>query len=291
MADDATTIEPVKLSDLTTAVVGGTGVFDVLMKAMAANVQLEFDKQRIKAQDYAQVYLSGMANVAQIAVQFLLQKDKAALDAQLVAEQIELAKVELQIQQVKLEQEELNKELITAQTNKLIRETALIDSQEEQIKSQTAMITKQTENLTNQDLLVAKQILKTDAETANTITQNDQILAEICLLKGQFDLVVVQKLQTTAQTSLVQQKLATEKAQTVETGVDDNSVIGKQKLLYAAQTDGFKRDAEQKAAKMLIDTWSVRRTTDDGTVADDTNLLNDATIGRAVTVVLAGVGA
>jgi hypothetical protein len=102
---------------------------------------------------------------------------------------------------------------------------------------------------------------------------------------------MLQKLQTTAQTSLVQQKIATEKAQTIATGVDDNSVIGKQKLLYGAQTDGFKRDAEQKAAKMLIDTWNVRRTTDEGTVADDTNRLSDATIGRAVEKVMAGIGA
>ena len=110
------------------------------------------------------------------------------------------------------------------------------------------------------------------------------------MLKAQYDLTMVQKLQTTAQTSLVQQKIATEKAQTVETGIDENSVIGRQKALYLAQTEGFKRDAEQKAAKMLIDTWNVRRTTDESTVADEVNKLSDATIGRAVTKVLDGVG-
>jgi hypothetical protein len=87
------------------------------------------------------------------------------------------------------------------------------------------------------------------------------------------------------------QKKVTERAQTVGDGVDDNSVIGKQKLLYAAQTSGFTRDAEQKAAKLLVDSWSVRRTTDEGTVADGTNMLNDATVGRAVNKLLAGVGA
>ena len=74
-------------------------------------------------------------------------------------------------------------------------------------------------------------------------------------------------------------------------GVDENSVVGRQKLLYKAQTDGFSRDAEQKAAKLLVDSWSTRRATDEGTVADATNMLNDATVGRSVKKLLAGVGA
>ena len=68
-------------------------------------------------------------------------------------------------------------------------------------------------------------------------------------------------------------------------------MIGKQKALYGAQTDGVKRDAEQKAAKLLADTWSVRRTTDEATVADATNKLNDATVGRAIEKLLSGIGA
>ena len=73
--------------------------------------------------------------------------------------------------------------------------------------------------------------------------------------------------------------------------MDDNSVIGKQKALYGAQTEGFTRDAEQKAAKLMVDSWNVRRTTDEGTVADSTNMLNDAAVGRAVNKLLSGVGA
>jgi hypothetical protein len=99
------------------------------------------------------------------------------------------------------------------------------------------------------------------------------------------------KLKTAQETALLGQKVASERAQTVGAGVDADSVIGKQKSLYQAQADGFKRDAEQKAAKLLVDSWNVRRTTDSGTVADGTNMLNDATVGRAVKAVLAGVGA
>ena len=68
-------------------------------------------------------------------------------------------------------------------------------------------------------------------------------------------------------------------------------MVGKQKALYTAQTTGFTRDAEQKAAKLMVDSWNVRRTTDDGTVADGVNNLNDAAVGRAVIKLLNGVGA
>ena len=90
---------------------------------------------------------------------------------------------------------------------------------------------------------------------------------------------------------MLTQKLATEKAQTVALGVDADSVLGRQKALYLAQTTGFTRDAEQKVAKVMVDTWNVRRTTDEGTVADGTNMLSDAIVGRAVNKMLAGVGA
>jgi len=139
--------------------------------------------------------------------------------------------------------------------------------------------------------LAEAQILQAQAETANTKQQLLNLQAQECLLKAQYDIAMLTKLQTTAQTTLIQQKTATERAQIVETGVDDNSVIGRQKILYKAQSDGFQRDAEQKAAKLMTDTWNVRRTTDSGTVADATNMLNDATIGRSILKMLDGVQA
>lgn len=132
--------------------------------------------------------------------------------------------------------------------------------------------------------LLNQQIL--NAEVENRVLE-----AQVCKLKAEYDLILEQRLKTTEETGLLAQKKITERAQTVGAGVDDDSVVGRQKMLYKAQTDGFQRDAEQKTAKTLIDTWNVRRTTDDATVADGTNMLNDATIGRAVSKLLAGVGA
>jgi hypothetical protein len=151
------------------------------------------------------------------------------------------------------------------------------------------LLTKKKEDLEAQ--LLTKQIALSEQQRLNAIAENAVLVAQECKLRAEFDLIQANILKANQETSLLSQKVATERAQVIAMGVDDNSVIGRQKSLYQAQTDGFKRDAEQKAAKLMVDSWNVRRTTDEGTVADGVNLLNDATVGRAVTKLLAGVGA
>lgn len=139
--------------------------------------------------------------------------------------------------------------------------------------------------------LLEKEILLANQKYLNAIVENDVLVAQKCKLQAEFDLTVGQTARTAQELALLTQKTATESAQVLATGVDANSVIGKQKALYQAQADGFARDAEQKAAKLMADTWSVRRTTDEATVADATNVLNDVAVGRAINKLLTGVGA
>lgn len=217
-----------EIADLTQATLDGTGVFDVLMRANKAHLEAEYAKNRIKGPEYATVYLGSLESVMNTALQFLLQKDQAALQAQLIAKQIE----------------------------KLEAEIRLVDQQ-----------------------------------TENAAIEAEVLRAQKCKLQAEFDVLVQSKLKTSAEVTLLAQKTQTEKAQTVAAGVDADSIIGRQKALYQAQTSGFQRDAEQKAAKLMVDSWNVRRTTDEGTVADGTNMLNDAAVGRAVQKLLTGVGA
>lgn len=225
----------IELVDLTEATLSGDGAFDVLMRASKAHLEAEFASNRIRGAEYANVYLGSMTQVLQAAVQFLLQKDKAAYEAALVEAQVR--------------------------------------------------------NMEAQILLTGAQVELTKQQLLNAITENEIMLKQQCKLAAEYDLLMEQKLKTAQETALLAQKTATEKAQTIEAGVDDGSVVGKQKKLYEAQTEGFTRNAEQSAAKILADTWTVRRTTDEGTVADNVNQLNDATVGRAITQLLAGINA
>jgi len=198
------------------------------MRANKAHLEAEFAKNRIKGSEYATVYLGSLQSVLQTSVTFLLQKDKAYLDADLVRQQIL------------------------------------------QSRAQTALLVQQT---------------------LNAVVEGEVFVATQCKLKAEFDLIVLTKDKVVQETALLLWKTYTEKAQTIALGVDADSVVGKQKALYGAQTSGFARDAEQKATKLMVDTWNVRRTTDEGTVADGVNKLNDASVGSAVTKLLAGIGA
>jgi hypothetical protein len=177
------------------------------------------------------------------------------------------------------------------QKGEAANKAALVDAQVRLTEVQILLAEAELEReLINKELVQA-QVSKTIAETVNLGQQLLNLKAEECVLKANYDIALSTNLQVVAQTSLVNQKVATEKAQTSGIAIEPGSVIGKQLTLYTAQANGFDRDAEQKAAKVMIDSWNVRRTTDVGTVADGVNQLHDANVGRAVTALLGGVGA
>ena len=210
-------IMPVTVDDITQGSVTGTGIFDKLMATVAAQLQAEFKADRITQTDYGQVYVSALNNTLGQAIQFLLTKDQAALQAATLA----------------------------AQYEKIVLEKQILELQLAQLEQQT--------------LLIQSQIL-TDA----------------------------------AQRGLIEQKTVTEVAQTQDNPTSNISagysgVVGKQNALYAAQTTGFARDAEQKAAKLALDILATQLSTDDSMTVENTNM-HPAAIGALVQKLATGIG-
>jgi hypothetical protein len=139
--------------------------------------------------------------------------------------------------------------------------------------------------------LATAQKALVEQQTLNAVAEHTVLVAQECKLRAEFDLMQENVLKATSEVALLNQKLLTERAQTTTLGVDADSVIGRQKALYNAQTGGYQRDAEQKAADLMFRSWATRRTTDEATVADATNKLSDVHVGRAVEKLLTGVGA
>ena len=302
----------ITVQDLTEGTLVGEGVFDKLMASMKPHLQQEYSQNRIKGPEYAEVYLGSLTNVLNTSMQFLLQKARIGLEAKLLEQQIILAELEVQKAQIALEILAIEKEKTAEEVLQIKAQTSLIGQQELNLKAeilnipkqglmieaQTAVQVQQKLNLQAESLNLPKQGILLDAQAAlstqqklNAVIEGTVLVAQECKLRAEYDLTVNKSLQTTAEIGLIGQKTATEKAQVQAIGVDADSVVGRQKLLYKAQTDGFQRDAELKAAKLLVDTWSARRMSDEGTVADDVNKLSDANIGRMVGVVMAGVNA
>lgn len=256
------------LATLTQAKIDGTGVFDQLMIAAKAHLDAEFKKGTIKGPEYSQVYLGQLQAAMSAALQFLAFQAKADLEAQLMQKQIDLT-------QAQITQAAAQTDLVRAQIDNAVLSDGLTNAQIDHTKAQVDLVKQQTANAL--------------AESQNLPKQGEQIDAQTCLLKAQYDNTVQTTLRVSKETDLMAQKIVTEKAQTMSVGVEDNSVVGRQKLLYQAQTAGFQRDAEQKAASLLVQAWNTNRMTDDGISRNTSNRLDDATIGSAVQQLLTGI--
>jgi len=184
------------------------------------------------------------------------------------------------------------------------RDLGQIDSHAK-ITADIANSTAQTEDNTRKiDAEIVAQLARTGNETSkttaeivamqaatvndNTRTVNDTTRANNDTNRAIGELASLSS-KTDAEVGLLNQKRETELAQVsdlVATGTVAG-VIGKQKNLFQKQTDGFDRDAEQKLAKIMVDTWSVRQTTD-GALANPAGI-DDAAIATVMAKAKQGI--
>ena len=116
-------------------------------------------------------------------------------------------------------------------------------------------------------------------------TANDELVAaQIRKINKDIELV-------TEQIELIDYQGVSEQAKYLDVvnGQVIAGTIGKQKDVYTAQTKGFKDSALQSLAKTMIDTWSVRRSTDEGTTTTPESKLYDGNIGNAIEAMFANL--
>lgn len=157
-------------------------------------------------------------------------------------------------------------------------------------EAQEAQIRDQMQKTPYEIQLLQKQIELADKQVEQADRQLDLLDAQIQVQLKQLDLLAEQVEQAKAQTEYYAQRTITEKAQTESGIAATGSVIGTQVSLMNAQKDGYTRNAEQQATQILVNTWNVRRQTDEDTSANSTNLLDDATVGKSIQALLAGIG-
>jgi hypothetical protein len=171
---------------------------------------------------------------------------------------------------------------IAADLNQMQNNTAAQVDSNYKINEEMEALRQQTSDST---LKIAAEIAALEAKTIN---DTDQTVADIDALEKK----------TISETGLLDQKAVTELTQTsdnIPTGLGANivntvqGVVEKQKGLFQKQTDGFDRDAEQKLAKIYVDTWSVRATTD--TALPDPAGLADLEISEVLAVAKTGINA
>lgn len=267
------------VDELTEGTLTGKGVFDVLLQTLRLHLDREFNSNRITGTAYATVYSQAITAFLAQAAQYAINKAKLPLELQLLQEQINLTQKQ--------------QDQVLAQTNKITTETEeAIQRIEELVPSQIALTNIQKAQVTAQTGEINYRVSTLlPSQTAQNTAQTAQITYTTSyVLPSQVSLTNAQTSSATAQTALYNQKTVTELAQTTTTPAS-GSVMGVQNDLMATQKASYLRDAEQKAAKMLIDTWNVRHTGDPtGNPVSATNRLRNDDIGDAVGKMLTGIG-
>ena len=315
----------ISITEVTEGSIAGTGSFDKIMSAMQIRLEEEFNQGRITGDDYANVYLGAMTASMQQAVAFVLGKQTADSQAELTKAQtcsiiverlnipkqgalidsqtlntlkqvdIAIAEIAIKQQQVleSIEQVEIVRaklvnipkegSLLDAQVSNTTKQGLLVDAQKAEVTAQIDGIIADILNKPKQGALLDQQVVTAQADAINKVREG-------IVLDGQAAKILAEKL-------LLSHKAITEQAQYVDTVTDLNGasipvtgVVGKQKLLYKAQTDGFARDAEQKLAKIMVDTWNIRRSTDSGLTTAGTGL-EDTSLQAVIAKAKSGIGA
>ena len=236
---------------------------------------------------------------------------KIPVEISLLRSNLELASVEkdLRIAQVGLAETEKDIAVYNL-ANKTPVEVELLQAQTDNAQSQIALTEAQVIKITEENKVIPYNIERIQAEIANMTRQSDilekeleikisslalqdkQILladAELQVRVLELDVKRAEVQTAQAQAQLYAAKVLTEDAQTKDTA-HPNSVLGSNIAVLRAQAAGYARDAEQKAAKILVDAWNVQRNTDESINANATNLLYDTSIGKAVSAMLRGAG-
>jgi len=319
----------VTIKELTTGDKDGEGLFEKLMSSVEAHLNNQWDKQRLKGTDYANVYLGSMQTVMSTAAQFILGADVADKQAHLIEQQT-LTEVEntklttantLNVDQQRLlTVEELNR--VVAQTALIgqqllteVENTLLVTANTAKANAEKTLIDKKALTEIENALLVIAQVAKSNAEkilidnkaatelkvalqivqdTARSAAETLKVGKEENLLDKKILTEVEAALKIIGEAALLAQKKETEFAQTADTISDGLTpvagTVGAQKALYDKQAAGFDRDAEQKLLKIMMDNWAVRKSVD-GSAINPSTKMGDATIDAIITDAQNGLSA
>lgn len=251
------TPQHIDIDALTEKTLIGEGILDTLLQTLRIHLDREFNGKRIQGPQYSEVYTKLWINVLQEAIQLMLAKEKQAY---------ELANIEADTA--------LKQAQTKAILDKLPYEIANIEADTELKKAQV--------ELAKAELEIKKMQLEIEKQKLEIAKQELEIKkVELEIRKAELELAK-------EQVALIRAKVKTELAQTDGTNINPSSVLGTNNRLLEAQIKGFYRDAEQKAAQLMLQTW-ITRANNDSALTGKNNLLQDAFIGKFVEKLAMGV--
>lgn len=234
----------------------GSGVFDELMRTIKSHVHQELEEGRISEKAYSEVYLGALQFALNSATNYALAYEKANKELAVLDEQIKQNQKQNEL--LELQKEQLRLANTTAQYNlsyTLPEQLIQIKKQNEKLIGEINHVTSQTSHVSAQTALVVKQEDLVDEQIRDAKDKYTNPIGGIN--KAQYDKLIAEK-------GIADQKLITEKAQTMDTvnGTAITGLVGKERSLKQNQADSFLRNAEIQVAKLYSDTFAVMYSTE-----------------------------
>lgn len=258
------------IDGLTDVSLSGSGVLDKFLQLQRLVLDREFNDGRIHGKEYADSFIATYTINMELAIKFLLEKEKQFYEIELIEANINNSKKDLELKEyelTKIKPQELA--LKTAQINAMLKDIELKDYELKFIKPQELAIKNSQLAIAQKELLLkTKQLELAEFELRNKLP------AEVAGIL--------------ANNELVGQKKITEKAQTDSSVIGPDSVIDWNIKVLDAQVKGIDQEAKQKIMRMLIDTWTTR-VNNDSAEAEPAGL-GDSVIASAVATAKASAG-
>lgn len=156
-------IQALTIAELTTATVGGSGTFDVVMKSIKEHLAEQFTKGRITGDQYTKAYIELTTAALSTGLQFLLQKDQSKWSAVLV--QLQARKAEIEAVTARLGLETAKYQLAAARS-----QAELLEAQYVLTQLQISNAVAQYETTNAQKDLVVEQLEAARAQTRETLS-------------------------------------------------------------------------------------------------------------------------
>jgi hypothetical protein len=215
----------------------------------------------------------------------LLNKELEIKDAQIINWGFQNQLIEKQIE--KLDQDILltQQQILNlgTQRDKMIAEISLIGKQEDKLDQDILVAKQQVLQSIQQVELLKQQIINLGADFDKTLAETALIIQRTTNTGEEFNILVKQGEKLAQEIVLLAQKILSEIAQTQDTinGVPVEGILGRKNELFFRQSEAFLRQAEQQAAKIFGDMWSVSKSADPG-VLSEVEVFGDATRRLAV---------
>ena len=300
---------------VTNGSISGDGIFDIWMRTLGAHLKREYAEQRITGDEYAKAYISLMNNLLNTAVGFLTQDAQLAMSQEQMRHDITISDAQLAMAQTKLKQDtKISDAQLVIEQDKLKQDTKISDAQLAIEQSKLAQDTKisdaqlkvaqdklaQDITISDAQLKVTQDKLKQDTKISDAqlslaqskLSHETQLLdaqvghlsAQVSLANKELTLKDKDLALKDKQVALAEAQLKAAEVQYKDTvdGVPVGGVLGKQMKVYDAQAKGFKDNALQAATKIMVDTWNIRRQTEESLQTTKESKLYDGNIGSAI---------